>query len=260
MPTTARRKWHLPETHNIRDLGGYSARDGRLTRWNRLLRADDLWHLTEASREALVAQGLALVIDLRGPHETVPMPSPFATRTDVTYRNIAIFDRLRPVATIEVPVNMGERYCEALDTSGDKIAEVFRALLQTPQGVAVFHCTAGKDRTGLIAALALSLAGVPEAEIIADYSLTGLVAGPMIARLRSRALAAGGEAEQVERILSSAASLMALTLDHLRAHHGGAAAYLAAHGLSAVDLRQLQDQLLAPLADQDHLHPDHAHG
>lgn len=240
MPTASQRHWPLPDTHNIRDLGGYGRSNGGTTQWRRVLRGDSLVYLTPFSVAALVERGLGTVIDLRAPRETEVEPSPFAEHARVAYRNIALYDAMAPA---ELGFDMADRYIEALDRCGPQMAEVLGAIAAAPEGVVLFNCTAGKDRTGLVSALVLLLAGVSEADIAEDYALTASLALPMLARLRQRALAAGSDPAHVEMTLSSRAETMAALLDHLRAAHGGVDRYLYDIGLDRADAARVVTRL-----------------
>jgi protein-tyrosine phosphatase len=244
MSMAATRHWPLPDTHNVRDLGGYARKSGGETRWGRILRGEALHALTAESVEALVAEGLSLVIDLRGPHETGVTQHPFLAYPGVAYTNVVLFDALAPIAMAKPPFDMAHRYCDALDQCGQQIANVMRAIVEALPGVVLFHCTAGKDRTGVVAALLLSLATVSKDDIAADYALTASAEG-LIANLRARALSAGGDADHIERMLASDAGTMLTMLDHLDRRHGGIQAYLAAIGLGESEIARLNDRLCA---------------
>ncbi|UXN72334.1 tyrosine-protein phosphatase [Devosia sp. A8/3-2] len=91
MTPAAMRHWPLPDTHNIRDTGGYARSTGGTTQWRRILRGEALHPLRDDSVARLIDDGLTLVIDLRGPHETGVTPHPFREHTTVGYRNIVLF-------------------------------------------------------------------------------------------------------------------------------------------------------------------------
>lgn len=236
---------HMPlaDTHNIRDLGGYARANGGSTQWRRILRGDSLSQLRQAGREHLLAQGLSTVIDLRGPNETASEPNPFQGHGAVHYRNIALFDALAPIAAAGASFDMGARYRDALDRCGDRLAEVLRAIATAPQGIVLFHCTAGKDRAGIVSAVLLLLAGVGEEDIAKDYALTATLADPLLARLRVIARARGLDDAHIDRVLSSDAATMAAMLEYLRARHGGIGAYSAAIGLGAAETGKLVSRL-----------------
>lgn len=244
MTLAAMRHWRLPDTHNVRDLGGYARLGGGTTQWNRILRGEALHLLREESVAILAQRGLSLVIDLRGPHETTVTPHPFRDHPEVAYRNVILFYALAPIAMSTTPFDMGKRYCEALDQCGPHLAEVMRAIINATPGVVLFHCTAGKDRTGIVAALLLLAAGVDRMDVVDDYALTA-AAEDLIGQLRQRALAAGGQPDHVERVLASDAATMLTMLDHLDEAHGGVDAYLAKIGLTPSETKLLVDRLCA---------------
>lgn len=244
MTMAAMRHWPLPDTHNVRDLGGYARASGGTTQWRRVLRGEALHRLRDESVTRLVEDGLALVIDLRGPHETALTQHPFQGHDKVAYRNIALFGALAPIVMNTAPFSMAQRYCDALDRCGPQLAEVLRAIIAAPEGMVLFHCTAGKDRTGIVAALLLLVSGVDRPDIVADYALTAAADG-LIGLLRERALSAGGEPEHVERVLASDGATMLAMLDHLQTNHGGIDAYLAGIGLTPSEVGLLVDRLCA---------------
>ena len=244
MTLVATRHWPLPDTHNIRDLGGYPSTSGGMMQWRRILRGEALHPLTDQSVADLVANGLSLVIDLRGPHETTVTEHPFIGHESVAYRNIVLFDALAPIALAQQPFDMALRYCDSLDRCQDQFAAVFRAIATAEPGIVLFHCTAGKDRTGVVAALLLALAEVSNADIIADYALTASAEG-LIEQLRARALSAGTAPDHVERMLASDGATMAAFLAHLNAAHGGIRAYLEEIGLTPAEVAALRDRLCA---------------
>lgn len=236
------RHWNLPDTHNVRDLGGYKSRDGRQTQWRRILRADNLYHLAPASLHALSDAGLALVVDLRNDRELAAEPNPFAHHPGTTYLNVSLFEALAPIGSLGGTFDMADRYRTALDRCGSTLSTILGRIADAPDGMVVFHCTAGKDRTGILAAMILSLVGVDEQEIIADYALTA-EALPLLDRLRRRSLDAGVDPIDVERVLASDAATMASTLHYLNAIHGGAASYFDRHGFDAGQRQRLVNRL-----------------
>lgn len=237
------RHWPLPDTHNVRDLGGYARIGGGETQWRRVLRADNLHHLEPASCRRLEEAGMSLVVDLRNARETAAEPNPF--RDHPAYLNISLFEALAPIALLETPFDMAQRYRNALEACGDRLATILGRIAEAHEGLVVFHCTAGKDRTGVLAALILKLAGVSDEDVVADYALTAQ-SKPLIERLRGRALAGGGDPDHVERVLASDAPTMAAMLAHLAAVHGGAQAYLDRHGLKDEARQRLVDRLCRP--------------
>ncbi|MFV0473352.1 MAG: tyrosine-protein phosphatase [Pikeienuella sp.] len=237
---------HIPlrGSYNIRDLGGYAGRGGPIA-WRRFLRADSLHRLDEEATGALSALGVATVIDLRHEGELEAMPNPFAAgAAGVAYHNVSLFEGLDPALPHIAAAEdlLLALYREALDNRGAAVVAVMRIMAEAP-GAVLFHCTAGKDRTGVIAALILLLAGAGREEVIADYALTGDYSGQMFDALHAELLAAGGEFDRGSRLLLSEAATMGGFLDHLDAAHGGAEAYLRRHGLGDQEIDALRARL-----------------
>ncbi|MCB1398302.1 MAG: tyrosine-protein phosphatase [Rhodobacter sp.] len=239
---------HIPldGTHNTRDLGGYATPTGP-TAWRAFLRSDGLDRLTDPDHRALDALGVRTVIDLRHDEELETAPNPFARSEHVTYAWISLLRGLDPASPriIDDADPLRALYLETLDRRGDAIVEIFAVMAAARPGAILFHCTAGKDRTGVIAALLLSLAGVSPADIVTDYALTTDYIAPIVAGLRERATQEGRDFAAVEPFLSSAPQTMRDTLAHLETRYGTAADYLAAAGLSRADLDSLRERLLA---------------
>ena len=179
MATPSKRHLRLEGTYNVRDLGGYATVDGRTTRWKTLLRADGLDRLAPVSQRALIDHGIKTVIDLRRTTEVVETPDALADSPDFKYCHKNMAGDLIPEDESAVPIEtrVGAEYWTAnytarLDLRRAHIVEIL-AMLSSPGTLpALFHCAAGKDRTGVIAALVLGLAGVPAETIAEDYALT----------------------------------------------------------------------------------------
>lgn len=228
-------------TFNIRDLGGYPHASGE-TSWRRLLRADGLHRLDEAGMAALTDAGVTTVIDLRRDHELESHPNPFSANPAVAYHNVSLFDQLDPKAMVADV--LGDLYLQALTTRQAAIAQILTLIADAPEGVVMFHCTAGKDRTGLVAMLMLSLAGVEQAIILEDYARTGEMIAPMIDEILADATARGVDIEAFRPLLACNPDTMAATLAHLAEHHGTVEAYLAAIGLSPETVAKLKHRLV----------------
>jgi protein-tyrosine phosphatase len=234
---------HLPVagTYNVRDLGGYLTEDGQ-TRWRRILRADGLHRLDADGMATLVDAGVTTVIDLRHADELANQPNPFGNNPAVRYHNISLFDRLRPA------VNPGgdlllELYKMALAQRQDAIAAVLTTIAKAPEGVVLFHCTAGKDRTGIVAALLLALAGVEATLIVEDYAQTGLMIAPIVEEIIADAVARGADVAAFRPLLASEPETMAATIVHLTEQYGSARDYLRTIGLSEATIAALHDRL-----------------
>lgn len=244
---------HIPlqGSFNLRDLGGYSTAKGQ-TAWRRYWRADSLHRLRPDALATLIELGCRTVIDLRYDTEIATRPNPLATgQRSVSYHNVSLFEGLDPTLpgmadTKDVLLVL---YCLALDTHGRQFVRVLRLMADAPGGV-LFHCTAGKDRTGMIAAFLLLLAGVSRREIVADYALTGEYAPAMFAALRAEQVADDSLKSIIapsSPLLLSEAGTMAAFLEHLDQVHGGAETYLLAQGLRAEEIARLRARLMDPM-------------
>ncbi|WP_283193363.1 tyrosine-protein phosphatase [Rhizobium sp. AN80A] len=236
----------LEGAHNVRDLGGYRTAGGNSTRWRSILRGDALHDLSAADIEALLGHGLATVIDLRNAHEIAAQANPFVGHDRVRYHNTPVFSALAPVemmAEASLSFDMGDRYCQAIDKCRPAIAEVLNIIAEAPEGAVLFHCSAGKDRTGVIAALLLANAGVDETTIIEDYALTATISGPLIARLRQRALDRGMSSTLIDIVLASEPRSMRQALDHIRLHYGSVPDYLRLLGVDEAQASRLKARL-----------------
>ena len=251
-----RRVIPLFAVHNFRDLGGYPTVDGRTTRWNRVFRSDGLNRLTVADVEALRPLGLRTVIDLRTQAEIDDHGRfPFETYP-VSFHHHSIVDQTWSLegrnADGDPHEFLVQAYVDMLASGADRIAASLRILADPANIPAVFHCAAGKDRTGLVAALLLGALGVPDDFIVADFALTG----PAMAR--TRAWAADHRPELLARFNSAPAgfmvalpSAMAEILDRLHSRHGSIVGYLATIGIGDDVVAQLRDHLLTQEASTD---------
>lgn len=227
---------------NVRDLGGYVHPAGE-TRWRRVLRADGLHRLTERGIADLVAAGVTTVVDLRHDNELASHPNPFRDHPAVTYRHLSLFEDLAPAAMSGGDVLL-DLYIEALERRGGAIVAVLEALAEAPDGAVLFHCTAGKDRTGLIAALVLALAGVDAETIVDDYARTGIHIAPLLSTIMAEATARGMDPEALRPLLACEPVTMASTLDHVQRRWGSVDAYLDAIGLAPAAAARLRARLL----------------
>lgn len=233
----------LEGAHNLRDLGGVPLPGGGQTRFGAFYRMDDPCGLTAADLARLDALGVRTVIDLRFAEEVARRPHPLAVAPGIRYENVplgmAMFDTPENQAML---ADMGAFYCYLLDHGGDSWRHIFRLALAT-DGAVLFHCTAGKDRTGVMALLLLSLAGAADEEIVADYELTEATVLPRIAQLLP-ICPPGFPVAHFERALHAYPESIRAALQHLHAAYGDAATYLAAQGLTAAELAALKARLV----------------
>jgi protein-tyrosine phosphatase len=225
---------------NVRDLGGHRLPGGARTRRRAVVRADDLARLTEDGRGRLDAYGVTRIVDLRSAPDLEVSPSPFAG--DPRYVNVPILtdEDWGEESGLARAFAAGTGYAYMLEhrraSFGRALGEVARA-----DGCVLVHCMVGKDRTGLVAALLLSLAGVDDDTIAADYALSGANLSPLVEEL-VRELDEAAAARQ--RLMhSSPAETMLEALAWIRRGYGGAPGYLRAAGLGDPEIGRLRARL-----------------
>lgn len=245
---------HLPSrqivlrgAHNVRDLGGYVTAQGGTVPWRRFLRGDCLHRLDEGEPERLHFEGLRMVVDLRTAREVRDAPSTLARQRGVEWVNLPLFDALSPAALAEVEVPEGHpllaMYITAIETRGEAITTILNRIATVREGAVLFNCTAGKDRTGIIAALLLGLAGVSHTDIIADYALTETLIPDLVTEFLTRSRANGGDVEAYATLLESPASAMAGLLGHLDGKYGSVMGYFDHIDVPTQTLSRLQARL-----------------
>lgn len=247
MPVDRPRSLPLQGASNFRDLGGYPARDGRSVRWRQLFRSDHLAELTAADRERLRHLGLERVIDFRGRDErsAAPYELPGVALHALSIEPM-VGQRLaeliaagnRPDARL-ARMLMKELYRALVNDQAPRFAEFFEHLLDA-RGPVAFHCTAGKDRTGLAAALVLMALGVPRDTVRHDYLLTNTLFKPPRLPTDEALAEAAAVVWRVERDFLDEA-LRAIDDDH-----GGIERYLDRRlGLGAAAQARLAERYLA---------------
>jgi protein-tyrosine phosphatase len=230
---------------NVRDLGGHATEDGRETRFGAVVRADSVRKLSPSGWDALVGHGIRTIVDLRF-HSELDADPPLELPVDVVH--VPVFPEPSPewkeidaIGDAAGPGAPGIRavYAELLRRRAARFADAVTAVARAPEGGVVIHCTAGKDRTGLVSALLLRLAGVSIADVATDYAVT-------TANLQDdteawvAAAANEGEREWRRRVAGSPPEAMAGVLADL----GDVAAFLRAAGATEDDLARVRGRLL----------------
>lgn len=233
---------------NVRDVGGYETADGGQTRWRALLRSDNLCRLTPAGRAALVEYGVRTIVDLRSSSELAAEAHPFALPAPhgpITYLNLPFVDESVVAATsaAEAAETSAESYCVLLEWFKPQLRTILSYIAEAAPGGVLVHCHAGKDRTGIIVALLLTLAGVPRETIAADYALSDSYLQPLYAEILDAVRE--DQREALARRLSARPETMHEVLSYLDRGYGGAREYLLACGVSESDVARLRERLRA---------------
>ena len=243
-----RRVIPLFAVHNFRDLGGYPTNDGRHTRWRTLFRADGLYRLTPDDANIVMNLGVRTVVDLRTNNEVRERGTFPVKDHDVAYHHLPIIDATwgetqTPEFNDEVEFLVWA-YREMLAEAAPRFADAINLLSQQTVLPAVFHCAAGKDRTGILAALVLGVLGVDESIIAADYGLT------RSATTRLRAWARQHQPELADlydrmppRFTAADPRAMTIILNDITSRYGSLRNYVREIGVSDDAVRALVDAL-----------------
>ena len=229
---------------NFRDLGGYQTQDSRTVKYRTLFRADNPQFLTEADAAYVASDlGVAMVIDLRNPEDALESERWPPPGSPVRYANVPFLEgwNMTPPGPGEDPVErLAGAYHWIIANSGARIVEALTVLAQSSNGPAMFHCTAGKDRIGILSAMILGLLGVDEQQVLEDFYLTNQIIDTLGERLRSRP----GNEHRSPRSFEVPAGLLEQVLGGIRDAHGGVEGYVRANGLSDRTIAQLRTSFL----------------
>jgi len=248
-PTGAERVRDVDGTFNLRELGGLSTVDGRVIAPGRFLRSGSLAGLTSAGRAELDRLGVVRVVDLRTDAERSAAPDALigsAARCTAVPLLAGALSSMASVPTLD------DLYLGLLDDEGAGIVAAVRVLLEQPDtGGVLVHCSAGKDRTGVVVALVLLAVGVSRAAVLDDYAITeqflptafGPAAIAMAAQVRASGMSVDDEAVLALATRSPRAALDA-AIEHVVDQWGSAAGYLWAHGLPDDGIDALRARLL----------------
>lgn len=244
------RNVELHGVYNFRDLGGYPTHDGRSVRWRTLFRADGLGRLTAGDLETLRPIALKTVVDLRRAHELDERGRFPVESYPVAFHHLPVMDTTwdRELARAEnLPATefLHRAYTAMLDEGAPRFADAFRVLAGPDALPAVFHCAAGKDRTGLLAALVLGALGIEAPDIVADYALTQATMERFVERIRSESTEGASLIDAAPQVFFAAEpAAMTRVLDDLERDHGSVRGFVQAIGVEADVLDRLEDLLL----------------
>jgi protein-tyrosine phosphatase len=227
---------------NVRDLGGHPTGNGAVTRFGAVVRADSIRKLSDAGWRDLVEHGVTTIVDLRMDEELEADP-PAQLPVDVVHMNLFgdappdYGEQLDGLTSVAASPSEATRivYLDFLERFAAKFPPVFRAIGDAPYGAVLVHCQGGKDRTGLVVALLLSLAGVPRDEVVEDYAISER-------NLAERQAQWEAEAESEEdlarrrQIGLCPPEAMRGVLDELERRYGGVREYLLAAGATEDEL------------------------
>jgi protein-tyrosine phosphatase len=242
----------LDGAFNFRDLGGYPGSDGRVTRWGRLFRSDTLHELSPSDVGTLRAMGLATVIDLRTARELEQTGRGPLEPEPIRYRHLSVIreggGRDASGESMAAPEgdDLSERYLWYLEVGAPALTEALSILGEPDSYPLVFHCAAGKDRTGVLAALVLDLMGVAPEVIVDDYLITAGRMELILGRYRSDPGFEARMAQVPPTRFGVQRSTMERFLDDLHRRFGGAEAWATSAGVAPASLVRMRELLLEP--------------
>ncbi|MFV0467035.1 MAG: tyrosine-protein phosphatase [Lachnospiraceae bacterium] len=243
----------LEGTSNTRDLGGYVTKEHKLFKWKRALRSDCLSRLEQCDTEFLAHHyDLKKVIDLRSPQEVALAPNPYQTMDDVEYHNISLADDVDPNMELESTFFsenfLRDFYVSVLEDKKANLKKIIMEISDVEKGSVIFHCTAGKDRTGVIAMLLLGICGVSKQDIATNYMQTAVNLRyhqkfeDNLAKLMQQYKEVLSE-QQLQKISSSNERDIEYTYDTLIERYGSFWDYFLEIGFTALEIETLKKSL-----------------
>lgn len=236
---------------NARDLGGYPVKNGGVTKYRQFIRCEAPRQLTEQDLSFLKAYGIRDSIDFRGDREVSRQPSFLHGLDWIGYHRSPTFNEQVAFGSktaggkppISSFVRWGEKYIEMTEDCKEWIKNTLELLAGCDGGV-IYNCTTGKDRTGIISALLLGLAGVSDEDITADYCVSEVYLNPLYEELRQEFLSIfpSESAELSDPFFKTDPENMASLLRHVNEKYGGIREFTKACGLSssAADLLRIR--------------------
>ncbi len=247
MTDTFERRILLEGAVNFRDLGGYVVASGdAVTRWRTLFRADGLGELTVGDFTVLRDLGIRTVIDLRAAYELERGQFDVVSHP-VSYHHIPFIESIpEPEEFDRRPDLLEAQYLEMLDNAGTEIRSALEVLAGPDALPAVFHCTAGKDRTGLLSAILLRLLGVAEETVVTDYALSQEAMGRLKEKIIRKYPDSADTLNSIEGVFSAEPAKMHTLLTYLQEQYGSVDRYVAGIGTGADVVASLRLALLEP--------------
>jgi protein-tyrosine phosphatase len=245
------RQINFERIFNFRDLGGYNTSDGRKVEWRKLFRSGELQNMTTGDAETLKHEiVLASVLDLRSNLEIAEQGLGLVSTAKWKYHNISMIsdggDREGNIKRYQNLTNMGEFYLRLLQQKefSKRLIEALTIIANPLNQPLVFHCSAGKDRTGLLAAIVLSVLGVDDEDIAGDYFLTASHPHKQYNHITSEIKKEGTAKGLPEFFWEVTPELMLQFLAKFKEEYGSAGQYLQIHGADSLLIRSLKQSLV----------------
>jgi protein-tyrosine phosphatase len=240
---------HVPLTgaYNFRDLGGLRAGDGRVVRAGRVFRSDRLTGLTDEDRALLEGLGIRRIFDLRSDLELAEHGAGDFSLAADRHRHVPLVSISLSLSDPRIDwskVDLGARYLEMMIEGRAVIREIFEHVATSDDGATLFHCTGGKDRTGVVAAVLLRTLGVDDETIVSDYAVSEKYLASFVEASRSLMEREGFDPQIVLYLCGSPAERMEKMLKDLDARWGSTKRYLDWAGVGEATIASLRSKLL----------------
>jgi protein-tyrosine phosphatase len=218
----------LAEPHLVIDLEGEALSGGRRIAARRLLRASYIAPFDDPARRTLLQHGLRTVLDLRNPREVAKLPQSLSDTTGVDYVRLGIGDasKLEPGSCD----SLAELYVGHVADNGAAIASAVARIAGGRRGATLVHCQTGRDRTGIVVAIALRLAGMPDAAIVDQHARVAAAVSAIVAARRAVWIGKGRDVGYFDALNSNADVALLAAFDWIDAHFADTTHYLKENG------------------------------
>jgi protein-tyrosine phosphatase len=237
---------------NFRDLGGYHTHEGYTVAWRKIFRSSDLSNMTDNDFSKLRDElRITSVINLRSNFEIERQGVGLINNSEIKYHHVSLMsdggDREANQRRYKGLTNMGELYLQLIQHKefGRRIVEALEIIAEPANHPLVFHCSAGKDRTGILAAIILGILGVADEDIINDYCLSASYIEALYNRIRSEPQMDEDAKSLPDFFWKVVPESMALFLTTLKQEYGSAEQYIKAQGAEPELIRLLKRSLLS---------------
>lgn len=229
----------LEGAFNVRDLGGYASGGGEPLRFHQFLRADGLARLTREDVQFLLDYGVRTVIDLRSEAELLRDPDVLADCSGIDYLHISLAEEGN-LRDTQIPDFTLKALYQSIAENKELVGEVFHAIAGARDGCILYHCSAGKDRTGMVSMLLMWLAGADELDIAANYEVSATYTDRMVRKI----FETQNVPEALKDLFGSPAVTIREIFSRLYTQYGSAEAYLKACGITDREMIKIKGKLI----------------
>ena len=227
----------LDGTANFRDIGGYPTNRHNRVKWRKIFRSGHLASLTKNDHQVLNELGIQTICDFRSTEEIARQPNRLPENTSLQYLHLPIVNKTMEPTEAVTRIMKGDTswftqdfmmkaYIEKIDAFPDTWHHLFKCLAQQSSRPLVFHCTAGKDRTGVCAALILLSLGVSEKWVIHDHALSNIYNAEQIQNIQDNLRKVGVDPEKLMGYLTAPRTAIVAVIEHITKKYGSARDYL----------------------------------